>query len=84
MHERDNHDGHTIHTTAPGRETFTTAESTDLARLVFKRFGRDPETAAAAWRRLLQNGCTVDDFLDLVHSPVHTHHCNGECRDTGA
>jgi len=74
MHERDNNDGHTITTTA--RETFTTAESTDMARLVFKRFGRDPEAAAAAWRRLLQNGCTVDDFLDLVHSPVHTHHAD--------
>lgn len=52
-------------TTTAG-ERFTVAEHANMARLVFKRFGRDEEAAAAAWRRLLQNSCPVADFMELV------------------
>lgn len=54
-----------VKTTA--NETFTGAESAQLAALIFKRFGRNEETAAAAWRRLLQNNCTTDQFMALVN-----------------
>ena len=48
-------------------EVFPPAETIDLARLVYKRFGYDLPAAAAAWRRLLQNSATESDFLDLVN-----------------
>jgi len=62
------------------REVFTSAESVDLARLIFKRFGRDLEAATAAWRRLLQNSCTKEDFAALLDYAEHTPHCDGYCR----
>jgi len=66
-------------TTTSGR-LFTSLESVDLARLVFKRFGDNPEEAAAAWRRLLQNSATVEDFMSLVEHGDHTPHCEGHCQ----
>ena len=60
--------------------TITTTDSYDLARLVFKRFGHDPEAATAAWRRMLQNSATVEDFMSLVEAPTHTPNCEGSCR----
>lgn len=48
---------------------FTGADSADLARLVYKRFGHDPEGATAAWRRMLGNSCPVSDFMALVELP---------------
>jgi len=48
---------------------FTPADSADLARLVYKRFGRDPDAATAAWRRMLGNSCEVSDFMALVECP---------------
>lgn len=68
---------HNITTTA--RETFTYGEHVDLARLVYKRFGRDDAAAAAAWRRLLENGATEGDFMALVCHQEHTPHCDGYC-----
>lgn len=59
--------------------TFTTTENYDLARLIFKRFGRDPEAAAAAWRRMFQNDCDAENFMTLVTAPTHTEHCDGWC-----
>jgi hypothetical protein len=47
-------------------ERFTEANSRELARLVFVRFGRDSAAALSAWRRLLQNSCTLDQFFDLI------------------
>jgi len=47
-------------------EKFTPEEHQILAFLVYKRWGRDMEAAACAWRRLFQNGCTVEDFRDLI------------------
>jgi len=67
-------------TTTTNGDTFTNSEQCDMARLIFKRFGRDPEEAAAAWRRLLQNNATVEGFMALVESPDHTHHCEGDCQ----
>lgn len=52
-------------TTTAG-ERFTQAEHAEMAWLIFKRFGRDDEAAAAAWRRMMQNGCAVADFMQLV------------------
>lgn len=54
-----------IHTTA--REWFTLDESRALARLVYKRFGNDPDVATAAWRRLLESrSVTIEEFMRLV------------------
>ena len=67
-------------TTTTAGETFTNLETVDLARLIFKRFGRDLAAATEAWRRLLQNTCTESDFLALVEYVEHTQHCEGDCR----
>ncbi len=66
--------------TTTDRKKFTSVEHYDMARLVYKRFGHDPEAAAAAWRRMLQNSATVDDFMELVNAPCHTPHCKGWCK----
>jgi hypothetical protein len=47
-------------------ERFTEANSRELARLVFVRFGRDSAAALAAWHRLLQNNCGLEQFFDLI------------------
>jgi hypothetical protein len=52
-------------TTTAG-ETFTAAESRELARLILKRWGNDLAAAACAWRRLMQNNCTDAGFADLA------------------
>jgi len=59
-------DDRTITTTAG--EPFTHEESCELARIIYKRWGRDPKAAAVAWRRLLQNSCTDIQFMALVES----------------
>lgn len=69
--------------TTTNKEAFTMAESADMARLIFKRFGRNPEAATEAWRRLLENDCSVEGFMDLVNYPEHTPHCNGSCAGGG-
>lgn len=51
-------------------ETFSLDEHKQLARLVYKRWGRDLEAAASAWRRLFQNSCTVEDFRELIAMEV--------------
>lgn len=52
-------------TTTDG-EAFTIEESRQLARLVLKRFGNNLIAATRAWRRLLQNDCTIEDFQALI------------------
>ena len=47
-------------------ETYTYGEACGLAILIYKRFGRDSGAAAAAWRRMLQNSTTEEDFLQLI------------------
>lgn len=60
-----NHNNLNIRTT--NGKTFTAEDHYALARLIYKRFGCDPEAAVAAWRRLLQNNATTEDFLQLVN-----------------
>ena len=52
--------------TTTARETFTTEETRQMARLVYKRFGRDLAVATLAWRRMLQNSATESDFARMV------------------
>jgi hypothetical protein len=52
-------------TTTAG-EVFGEADHRALARLIYRRFGLDPEAATAAWRRMLQNSATVTDFMAMV------------------
>jgi hypothetical protein len=52
-------------TTTAG-ETFTSDEHRQLARLVFKRFGKDLGAATVAWRRLFQNSTDEAQFAELV------------------
>ncbi len=61
------------------RETFTVGESVDMARLVYKRFGRDSKAASSAWARLMQSTPDEEGYLLLVFSGDHTHHCDGYC-----
>jgi hypothetical protein len=65
--------------TTTDRKKFTNTDHYDMARLVYKRFGHSPEAAAAAWRRMLQNSATVEDFMGLVNAPTHTPNCEGTC-----
>ena len=67
--------------TTTDRTKFVATDHYDLARLVFKRFGHDPEAGAAAWRRMLQNSATVEDFMGLINAPTHTPHCEGSCQN---
>ena len=46
---------------------FSWAEHVELARLIYKRFGKDSSAAAAAWRRMLGNNATVAEFMRLVN-----------------
>jgi hypothetical protein len=45
---------------------FTERDSAALAFLIFRRWGRDLAAATSAWRRLLGNSCTEDQFAALV------------------
>ncbi len=45
---------------------FTHEQSADLALMVYYRFGKDMDSAAAAWRRMLQNNCETSDYIDLL------------------
>lgn len=55
--------------TTTNGEVFTHAESALLAALVLRRFGMDVLSAAAAWRRMLQNSCTDEQFRTLAEAP---------------
>jgi hypothetical protein len=59
---------------------FTPVDHVDLARLIYKRFGHNPEAATEAWRRMLQNSATVEDFMGLVEYGTHTPNCEGHCQ----
>jgi hypothetical protein len=49
---------------------FTGEDTALLARLIHRRFGRDDEAAAAAWRRMLGNSTPTNAFMELVnHEP---------------
>lgn len=55
-------------------EVFTDKEHQLLAAFVYKRFGWDPAAAAAAWRRMMQNDCSDQQFLDLAVAGVSDVH----------
>jgi len=73
-------------TTTAG-DLFTHHMSAQMARLVYVRFGRDAEAAAAAWRRMLQNTTTTAEFEALVsvaepvstESPERDEQCDPTC-----
>ena len=46
--------------------TFSEKQSQALAHLIFLRFGRNKFDATLAWRRLLDNNCSVSSFMKLV------------------
>ena len=50
------------------QERFSGQETVQLAALIYKRFGRDKEAAAAAWRRLLGNTCSDAQFLEIAYA----------------
>lgn len=52
--------------TTTNGEVFTEQDSAELAYLVWRRWGKDDEAAAAAWRRLHQNSCPTSQFVALV------------------
>jgi len=52
--------------TTTNGESFSLDEHKKLARLVYKRWGRDLEAATVAWRRLFQNSTTTDQFQELI------------------
>lgn len=49
-------------------ERFTIDDHARMAWLIHLRFGRNIQSGAAAWRRMLQNGCTDSDFEELVNA----------------
>jgi len=53
-------------TYTPAGELWTMAEARQLAQLIHKRLGQDLHTSAAAWRQLLGNTCTADQFAALL------------------
>lgn len=46
-------------------EEFTVEQHGELARMIYVRFGRNYPTAHAAWKRLMQNNCTLQEFIGL-------------------
>lgn len=54
---------------------FSIADHADLARLIFKRFGRDLTEASAAWSRMMQNQTTESDFFVLLSYPERDANC---------
>lgn len=45
---------------------FTYKDHAALAFLIWRRWGRDMAAGAVAWRRLLQNDCSDEDYAALV------------------
>lgn len=57
-------------------EPFTYGQCAQLAYLIWLRFGRNMESARAAWSRMLENDSSLADFAELVRlgqigTPVH-------------
>lgn len=49
-------------------EIFSHEKSCELAYLIYERFGKDLDSAHSAWRRLLQNNCSKNQYNDLIKS----------------
>lgn len=56
-------------TTTNGK-VFTWAQSAELARMIFQRFGENLESATMAWNRMLQNNCDSHQFRKLLEYRV--------------
>jgi len=54
------------------REPFTYGQCAQLAYLIWLRFGCDMPSARAAWCRMLENNCTLNEFCELVLSGTPT------------
>lgn len=52
--------------TTTNGEVFTGEQSAKLAFLVYVRFGRNLGSAHSAWKRMLQNNCSLMHFSELV------------------
>lgn len=65
-------DEKTTITTTFGTE-FDIEDTQLLAMLILNRFGNDYSSAAHAWRRLLQNSCSENDFKFLAGEHHHSH-----------
>lgn len=57
---------HNLDVTTTNREVFKAEESSRMAQLVFKRFGRDLEAATRAWNRMMQTNIEPRTFKGLV------------------
>lgn len=55
-------------TTTTRGEIFTNQDTAQMAWLIYRCFGRDPQASLAAWQRLLQNNCDTVAFMALVCS----------------
>jgi len=49
-------------------ERFTWDDHARMAWLIHIRFGRNIQSGAAGWRRLMQNSCTDSQFEELVNA----------------
>ena len=49
-------------------EKFSHQDSCNMAYMIYKRFGKDIDSAHSAWCRMLQNNCTVNQFIALIKS----------------
>lgn len=47
-------------------DKFCGKQSVELAYLIFLRFGKDYNVAHLAWKRMLQNNCSLESFKYLV------------------
>lgn len=56
-------------TTTTNGERFTDDEHRQMAKIIYKRFGRDEESFCSAWRRLLQNNAENSYIMKLVETP---------------
>jgi hypothetical protein len=60
-------------TTACG-EKFDYEDSCDMAFMIYRRFAREMEDAHIAWKRLLQNNCSLSQFEKLVLEGRNRHY----------
>jgi hypothetical protein len=49
-------------------EIFSYEDSATVAYLIYRRFGRDFVVAHAAWMRLFQDNCSMQQFKEMVNS----------------
>lgn len=50
----------------PNGDIWNGEDTCALAGMIYRRWGRDLNSAAAAYRRLMQNSCTDDQFAEML------------------